>query len=66
MTSYTVYKILEHENRQLLLIKQSDESFQLAVYNEHEGNTLMRMTNPTLKNFERAISVLKGTDTGDF
>jgi hypothetical protein len=66
MTSYTVYKILEHENRQLLLISQVDGSFQLAVYNEHEGNTLMRMTSPTLANFERAIAVLKGTSAGDF
>jgi hypothetical protein len=66
MTSYTVYKILSHDNKQLLLISQADGSFNLAVYNEHTGNTLLRMTNPSLENFERAINILKEEDTGDF
>mgnify|MGYP003349541056 CR=1 FL=1 len=66
MTAYTVYKILSHENRQLLLIKMPNDTYQLSVYNEHEGNTLMRLTDPTLENFERAIAILKGTSKGDF
>jgi len=66
MTSYTVYKVLAHNDKQLLLITQTDGSFGLAIYNEHTGNTLMRMTDPTLENLERAIRVLKGIDTGDF
>jgi hypothetical protein len=66
MTSYTVYKILAHNDKQLLLITQTDGSFGLAIYNEHTGNTLMRMTDPTLENFERAIRILKDQDTGDF
>ena len=48
MTSYTVYKVLAHNHKQLLLITQADGSFGLAIYNEHTGNTLMRMTDPTL------------------
>lgn len=66
MTSYTVYKILAHNDKQLLLITQTDGSFGLAIYNEHTGNTLLRMTDPTLENFERAIGILKDQATGDF
>ena len=66
MTSYTVYKILAHNDKQLLLITQADGSFGLAIYNEHTGNTLMRMADPTLENLERAIDILKDKDTGDF
>ena len=63
---YTVFKILMHEDKQLLLVKQSDDTFSLAIYNERTGNTLLRMTEPTLENFERAIQILKGTSDGDF
>lgn len=66
MTSYTVFKILEHQQRQLLLIGEANGSFRVAVFNEHKGQTLLRMTEPTLENFERAIRVLKGLDSGDF
>jgi hypothetical protein len=63
---YTVFKILTHEDKQLLLVKQADDTFSLAVYNEHTGNTLLRMTNPSVENLERACRVIRGTDTGDF
>jgi hypothetical protein len=63
---YTVFKILAHEDKQLLLVKQSDDSFSLAVYNEHTGNTLLRLAGPSLENLERACRVLRGIDTGDF
>jgi len=63
---YTVFKILSHEDKQLLLIKQTNDTFSLAVYNEHTGNTLLRLADPTVENLERAIRVLRGTDAGDF
>ena len=66
MNSFTVYKILQHGDNQLLLISQADGKFNLAVYNEHTGNTLMRMTEPTLSNLEAAIKIIKGESTGDY
>jgi hypothetical protein len=63
---YTVFKILSHDDMQLLYIKQSDDSFSLAVYNEHTGSTLLRLAQPTLENLERAIKVMRGQDQGDF
>lgn len=63
---YTVFKILSHEDMQLLFIRQADDSYCLAVYNEHTGNTLLRLTEPTLENLERAIKVMRGQATGDF
>jgi hypothetical protein len=57
---YSVFKILQVEDRQLLLIKQADDSFSFAVYDEHTGNTLMRMKEPTIENLEQAIAVTKG------
>jgi hypothetical protein len=60
MTSYTVYKILTHGTRQLLLIQGIGEAgFNLAVYDEHTGTTIMRMTTPTLDEFKRAISLIE-------
>jgi hypothetical protein len=57
---YTVYKICEHESRQLLLVqsKGSDE-FNLCVYNEHTGETVMRLNKPTLENFKTAIRAVE-------
>jgi hypothetical protein len=63
---YTVFKILSHEDMQLLFIRQADDSYSLAVYNEHTGSTLLRLTEPTLENLERAIKVMRGQATGDF
>ena len=57
---YSVFKILQEGDKQLLLIKQTDDSFSFAVYDEHTGNTLMRMKQPTLENLEQAIAVIKG------
>jgi len=65
MTTYTVFKILEHNNLQLLLIKTA-EGRKVSVYNEHTGNTVMQMIEPTVENLERAIRIIKGEDTGDF
>jgi len=63
MNAFTVYKICEHEHRQLLIVQPMKElDFQICVYNEHTGQTLMRLTQPTLAEFERAIAVMRESD----
>lgn len=60
MTSYTVHVVCKHLTRQLLLIQGSgDLPISIAVYDEHTGTTLMRMTTPTLEEFKRAITILE-------
>ena len=61
MNSYVVHRILQHGTRQLLLVQPDSYSFSLAVYDEHTGTTLMRMSNCTLEEFKRAISILEGS-----
>ncbi len=57
---YTVFKLLSENNRQLLLVQdKGGETFQICVYDEHTGNTLMRLTKPSVEEFERAISIIK-------
>ena len=58
MNSYTVHKILQHGSCQLLLIRVSDYEHMIAVYDEHTGTTLMRLTDCTLAEFARAIELL--------
>jgi hypothetical protein len=59
MTSYHVHVVCKHNTRQLLLIQgYGDTPISLAVYDEHTGTTLMRMTEPTLAEFTRAIAIL--------
>ena len=60
MNSYVVHRILQHGTRQLLLVQPDSYSFSLAIYDEHTGQTLMRMSNCTLEEFKRAISILEG------
>ncbi len=63
MNSYTVYKLCEHDHKQLLVVQAADSAeFQLCVYNEHTGTTLMRLTSCTVLEFERAIQLLKSSD----
>jgi hypothetical protein len=57
---YSVFKILQVNDKQLLLIKQADDSFSFAVYDEHTGNTLMRMADTTIENLELAVKLIKG------
>lgn len=58
---YTVFKVLSNEGKQLLLIQdKGSEQFSICVYDEHSESTLMRMSQPTLEEFERAISIIKG------
>ncbi len=60
MTSYTVYKILEQGSRQLLLVKNFDgDSVHICVYDTHTEHTVMRMTEPTIEEFKRAIVLLE-------
>jgi len=64
MTSYTVHKILTHNSLQLLLVqgRSNDMPIELCVYNEHTGNTVMRLTSPTLEAFERAIQLIRDAE----
>jgi hypothetical protein len=59
MNSYTVHKVCQHGTRQLLLVRVSDYEHNLAVYDEHTGTTLMRLTDCTLEEFKRAIVLLE-------
>jgi len=60
MTSYTVHVVCKHNTRQLLLIQGSaDQPISLAVYDEHTGTTLMRMTEPSLLELKRAVSIME-------
>jgi hypothetical protein len=60
MTSYTVYKILTVGSRQLLLIQGFDNTeFNICVYDDHTGTTVMRMTQPTVPEFKRALELLE-------
>jgi hypothetical protein len=63
MNTYTVHKIIQHESRQLLLVRVSDYEHNLAVYDEHTGTTLMRLTACTLAEFKRAIQLLESPET---
>ena len=59
MNSYTVHKILQEGSRQLLLVRVSDYEHSLAVYDEHTGTTLMRLSQCTIAEFKRAILLLE-------
>lgn len=62
MTTYTVNKILQHGTRQLLLVQAAgDMAFQLSVYDEHTGTTLMRMTQCTIEHMLEAIALLQAS-----
>lgn len=57
---YTVFKVLDNDGRQLLIVQDKEsDSFQICVYDEHSGSTLMRMSSPTVEEFERAIQIVK-------
>ena len=59
MNSYVVHKILQVGTRQLLLIQPDSYTFNLAVYDEHSGSTLMRITDCTLAQLKSAIALLE-------
>lgn len=63
MTSYTVHVICKHRTRQLMLVQGlGDHAISLAVYDEHTGMTLMRMTEPSLTEFKRAIAIMESDE----
>jgi hypothetical protein len=59
MNTFTVHKVCQEGTRQLLLIRVSDYEFNLAVYDEHSGDTLMHMSKCTLEQFAQAIELLR-------
>lgn len=60
MNAFTVYKICQHNSNQLLIVQpMSSHDFQLCVYNEHTGQTLMRLSSCTLDEFKRAIDIME-------
>jgi hypothetical protein len=58
MTTYTVHILTKVGSRQLLLINDSNK-VSLAVYCEHSGQTLLRMTDVTIENLKTAIALLE-------
>lgn len=63
---YSVIKLLVSNRLQLLVITGPDNLPNLTIYNEQEGQTVMRMCEPTLENLARAVKILNGQDSGDF
>lgn len=63
MNAFTVYKVCQEGSRQLLLVQPiSGTEFSLAVYDEHTGQTLMRMRDCTVADLKTAISMLEGNE----
>ncbi len=63
MNSYTVYKLCEHDHKQLLVVQPSDSvSFQLCVYNEHTGTSIQGLTSCTVLEFEPAFALIKSRE----
>ena len=61
---YNVVKLTQVGYVQLLLVtggKAGKPS--ITIYNEHQGETILRMCEPTVENLQRAIDIL--TSTGD-
>jgi hypothetical protein len=59
MSSYNVTKIAAVDTRRLLIIIGQDDVPMVSVYDEHTGQTLVRMTESTVDSLQYALSVLK-------
>lgn len=59
MSSYNVTKIATVDTRRLLIIIGMDGVPMVSVYDEHTGQTLVRMKESTVENLKYAISVLE-------
>lgn len=59
MSSYNVTKIAAVDTRTLLIIIGADGVPMVSVYDEHSGQTLVRMTKSTVDDLKYAISVLE-------
>lgn len=63
---FKVLKLTQVGYVQLMVVIDQDEKPMLTIYNEHEGQTLLRMCEPSIENLERAVKILNGLDRGDF
>lgn len=59
MSSYNVTKITNVGTRTLLIVIGSDETPMVTVYDEHQGQTLVRMCKADLENLKYALRVLE-------
>lgn len=59
MSSYNVIKIAAVDNRRLLIIIGMDGVPMVSVYDEHSGQTLVRMAESTVENLKYAIGILE-------
>jgi hypothetical protein len=68
MKDYKFQTLVSHGDMQLILVDglENTSGKSLAIYNERTGNTLLRNVEPNLEGLERAVRILKGTDSGDY
>jgi len=59
VSSYNVTKIASVDTRTLLIIIGGNGVPMVSVYDEHLGQTLVRMTESTVANLKYAISILE-------
>ena len=59
MSSYNVTKIATNGTRVLLVIIGQDQTPMISVFDEHEGQTLLRMCVSNTDNLKHAISILE-------
>jgi carbamoylphosphate synthase small subunit len=63
VSSYNVTKIAAVDTRRLLIIIGQDGVPMVSVYDEHTGQTLVRMTESIVANLKYAIAVLETGET---
>lgn len=57
---FKVLKLTQIETRQLLVVLDALENNpMITVYDEHAGQTLVRMCEPTVENLTLAINILR-------
>jgi carbamoylphosphate synthase small subunit len=59
VSSYNVIKIAAVDTRRLLIIIGMDGVPMVSVYDEHSGQTLVRMSESTVENLKYAIGILE-------
>jgi carbamoylphosphate synthase small subunit len=59
VSSYNVIKIAAVDTRRLLIIIGMDGVPMVSVYDEHTGQTLVRMAESTVANLKYAIGILE-------
>lgn len=63
---YNVIRLAQQDFQQLLVVIGKDNDPAITVYDEHHGQTILRMCEPNVENLQRALDILKGKATGDF